>query len=229
MNTEIISRIKKLLKLTESTNENEAKAAMLRVQRLLMKHKLTMNEINNAESSNEEKGVVETSSDITYANSTWKSFLGKIISDNFNCCYFVSKDGRKKTVHFIGKEDDVEVCKATFRYAVQCADSKIKKLKYQRKKEKCSTKNIDMAYGMGFCRGLKSAFETQVQENKEKWSLVLCTPEDVMAAYNKLNLKTKKVKTKIDFSNAPIYNKGIKDGKSFNMRSKISEKDGFSA
>ena len=42
MDEKLIEKIKKLLALSESSNENEAKIAMLKAQELLAKHKLSI-------------------------------------------------------------------------------------------------------------------------------------------------------------------------------------------
>ena len=48
MDTKVIEKIQKLLALSESSNENEAHAAMLRAQALLAKHKLSLKEVKEA-------------------------------------------------------------------------------------------------------------------------------------------------------------------------------------
>lgn len=54
MDIKIVERIKKLLALSESSNEHEAQLAMLKAQELLVKHKLTIKEVKEFKVYNSE-------------------------------------------------------------------------------------------------------------------------------------------------------------------------------
>lgn len=49
---EVIIKIKKLLALSKSTNKNEAQNAMLKAQQLLIKHKISLQEVESYEEEN---------------------------------------------------------------------------------------------------------------------------------------------------------------------------------
>lgn len=104
MNIGIIEKIKKLLSLSESSNENEAKIAMLKAQELLMKHKLSMREVKEFKVYN--SAIKEKASSITFTKAKWKSKLAKLIADNFGCYhYFHSRYSHQ--IVFFGREEDI--------------------------------------------------------------------------------------------------------------------------
>lgn len=71
MNKEVIEKVKKLLALSKSSNEHEASTAMLQVQKLLVKYKLSMREIEEFEGK-QTVNVVEDLSDISTSTGRWK-------------------------------------------------------------------------------------------------------------------------------------------------------------
>ena len=71
MNKEVIEKIKKLLALSESSNEHESSTAMLQVQKLLVKHKLSMKEVEEY-GEKEPINVVNDMSDICMTTGKWK-------------------------------------------------------------------------------------------------------------------------------------------------------------
>ena len=227
--TEIMNKINKLLKLAKSSNENEAKAAMLRVQELLMKNKLTMAEVKNAP---EDSKVLESESCISYTKGRWKSYLATVIAENFNCCTFTRliRQGYNKVtkvIYFIGKEEDITVCNATIGYAVECITEEVKKLKKQYKKDGQSVAGLELDYASSFINGLKESFKEQVESNKDTWGLVVQTPEEVLKVYNAKNIKTSSLK--IRSYDDKVSSKGYNDGKNFNTSNKVRGTKGMTA
>ena len=107
--SDIKGKIRNLLALAESSNENEAKAALLKARELIAKHKLT-----EAELAEEEKQAVQdVRTDIT-CSKRYRSH---------------AKGHQTQTIGFIGLEDDVEVCTAIFKYAVDCIRSGVKSIR----------------------------------------------------------------------------------------------------
>lgn len=227
--TEIMKKINKLLKLAKSSNENEAKVAILRVQELLMKNKLTMSEVENAPEDNK---VLESASCISYTKGQWKSYLANVIAENFNCCTFtrLNRAGYNKVtkvIYFIGKEEDIKVCNATIEYAVKCITEEVRKLKRQYKKDGQSVAGLELDYASSFIRGLKESFKEQVESNSDTWGLVVQTPEDVLKVFNSKNIKTSTIKVR--GYNDKVSSKGYNDGKNFNASDKVHGRDAMTA
>lgn len=216
MENNIIIKIKKLLALSESSNEYEAKVAMLKAQELLAKHKLSLKEIEEHEDIN----VMEGKTNITFRQGKWKGKLADLIAENFGC-YHYYRTNRTHTIIFMGKdEEDVTVCKMMLEYAVDSINSVVNRLRYQYRKEGYSTKGLENDYALGFIEGLEYAFEEQKQENQE-WGLVLARDKEVVEAYEKKEF-IGSINTNTNFQGFnEAYFKGVEDGEKFSISDKI--------
>ncbi len=215
MEDTIILRIKKLLALSESSNEYEAKVAMLKAQELLVKHKISLKEIEEHKNIN----VTEGETNITFRQGKWKGKLADLIAENFGC-YHYYRTNRTHTIIFMGKDEDVTVCKMVLEYAVDSINSVVNRLRYQYRKEGYSTKGLENDYALGFIEGLEYAFEEQKQENQE-WGLVLARDKEVVEAYEKKEF-IGSINTNTNFRGFnEAYFKGVEDGEKFSISDKI--------
>jgi hypothetical protein len=111
----VIDKVKKLLALTDSPYADEAEAAMLKAQELLLKHGLSISDIQiNEEPAKEvvDEKVLAGRSKISW----WEKILSGIIGDNFRCVAYYRRN--EPNVYFIGLKEDVEVAKEVLSYAV---------------------------------------------------------------------------------------------------------------
>ena len=120
----IIQKIKKLLALASSDNENEAQAAMMKAQELLAKHKLTIRDVNDV---HEESKVIEKQTAVTFKKATWKGRLSSVIASNF-CCYNYYYTDKTHRVSFMGLPEDVETAVSVFEYAVEYITGRTRQL-----------------------------------------------------------------------------------------------------
>ncbi|RBP59308.1 uncharacterized protein DUF2786 [Alkalibaculum bacchi] len=223
MDINVVEKIKKLLALSESSNEYEAQVAMLKTQELLIKHKLTLREVKEFKSYNSD--IKEQTSKVTFTKAKWKSHLARLIADNFGCYFFFYTQGTH-TITFFGREEDAIVCNIVLEYAIDCINSVVKKLRYQAVRKGCSTKGIENDYALGFIEGLEDKFEKQKETNQE-WGLVLMKDSEVIQAYSE---KSKSfagtINTNTSFQgHMEIYKKGYEDGQKFSISDKLSEGD----
>ena len=81
--SDIKGKIRNLLALAESPNENEAKAALLKARELIAKHKLTETEL----AEEEKQAVRDVRTDITCSKrrDPWIVGLSAVIGENY-CC-----------------------------------------------------------------------------------------------------------------------------------------------
>lgn len=185
--TDIKGKIRHLLALAESPNENEARAALLKARELMAKHKLTESELGEAE----KQAVRNVLTDITFSKrrDPWICALSAIIGESY-CCqgYRNHTKGRQtQAIGFIGLEDDVEICMAVFKYAVGCIRAGIKAIE----KELAGyypwyIRQQRDSYGYGFVNGIQSALERQDEEQHSEWGLVLVMPKEVQEAAQSL-------------------------------------------
>lgn len=219
--------IKKLLSLAENnTDKHEVESAMLKVQELLVKHDLSMEEISGHEvDANANKDLVDKN--ITEYGRTvwWLKVLSHTIGENFRCHPYTSSRSGKSAIYMIGLEDDVDIANMVFNFAKERIESCAKQFiidlvdnhnesvrphQYITPRQ-CNPEKND--YIKGFLRGLKAKFKEQVDKNN--WGLVLTKDQLIVNYVNDMNFR-KGSSLKVNSSgNDYAYNKGFKEGKSF--------------
>lgn len=223
MTVDYKEKIKKLLALAESQNEHEAKAALLKARHLMAEHKLTEAELKDVE----KQEVKDIRTDITCSKrrNPWVVNLSAVIGENY-CCKSYRNHGygeQTQYIGFIGLEDDVEICVAVFKYAVDCALAEIKRLKKENSCY-CSSyvKKICDSYGYGFTNGVAKAFQKQQEENEQGWGLVLVIPKEVEEASQYLRHEEFRSRSQESIS-GEAYAKGFRQGKEFDPTKKLAE------
>lgn len=174
----IIDKIEKLLKLSSSSNENEARSAMMKAQELMAKYEIKREQLRDGEQ--EERPVVSFSS-VTFRDE-WVQMVSGVIADNFRCrCLSVSRPGSRGAfrVRFYGYEEDAEICINIFNYAVKVVRQRFATLRavYAHVNKEFG-KDEKMNYVLGFCHGLEKNFEEQKSQS-QSFALALVTPKAV--------------------------------------------------
>lgn len=221
---DIILKIQKLLALSKSSNENEAHNAMIMAQRLLIKYKLSIKDIDQYENQNIK--VNENRTGIKFRGKNWKSNLSRVVADNFGC-YLFYRTGRTHEICFYGKEEDVIICNIILEYAIKCINSNgdklIKKMKQDRRRK--HFEGIKNDYALGFVSGLDEKFKQQIKSNKE-WKLVLLKDQIVIDSYKNFSSGFIAVQTNINFNkNLLAFELGREDGKNFDISNKIGKEE----
>lgn len=210
----VLVKIKKLLALASSNNENEAQTAMLKAQEMLAKYKLTMEDVQRSKPM--QKNIKEKRTAITFKKATWKGRLASVIADNFCCYNYYCTQGTQQVV-FMGLSEDIEAAAAVFEYAVEYISGKVKQLrqKYYRLGE--SARGLENDYAQGFISGLSQKYQEQKQQNQE-WALVLVKPQAVIEAYQAKKFGKHSVNIGVKyFGDDYAYREGQYDGKNFVM------------
>ena len=213
---DIRDKIKKLLALGTSPNENEAKAAILKAKELMAKNKLSEADFEDQKNMEIVHLVCESAKWTTDSGRIWMVNLCKMLCDNYCCvsAWNCARGHRTFTLVISGLRDDVELCKSVIEYAVGFINSSIKVL--ERKYGRISdTKSIASSYANGFIVGMEMAFEEQKEEHQE-WGLVMVKPDEVRDYEESLGNRAVRSK-KADF-NPMAYMKGQNDGMQFNAQ-----------
>lgn len=187
---DIREKVKKLLTLAESPNENEAKSALLKARELMAKHKISNAELEELKS---QKVVeIETGVSFTTLTNAWVGDLSCIISEHYCCKSICARGKGEKTnrIIIIGLENDVDVCNRVFRYAYDFVVVEGKQITDRYKKIWIGSqiRKAKEAYGFGFCAGLYHAFNKQDAESQE-YALVLKTPKQVLDELKRQEIK----------------------------------------
>lgn len=217
---DVIYKIQRLLALSKSSNENEAQNAMMMAQRLLIKYKLSIKDVEQYKK--EFIKVDENRTGIKFRGSNWKSNLARIIADNFGC-YLFYRTGRTHEICFYGKEEDIIICNIMLEYAIKSintnGDKLIKKLKQDKRRKHFN--GIKNDYALGFVKGLDERFKEQLKSNEE-WALVLVKDQVVIDSYKEFSSDFEKVETQINFNKHLFaFKLGKEDGKNFDISNKI--------
>ena len=197
----VIDKIRKLLALATSSNENEAQSAMLMAQKLMAQHHIEMSQVEDAPIDHE---VIEEEADKKRHRTKWKRSLADLCASNFNCDIFYRGHGSYATI-FVGKKESIEICKTVYSAAVMFIDKEFAKYwnsegKWQdfhllgsnARIERPLSDSIIMkdSYARGFIRRLRERFEEQkVKAEKEGWGLVLVKDADVTAYMESMTFK----------------------------------------
>ena len=216
-------KIRKLLALAQSPEEAEAKAALLRARELMAQHKLTEADLEEAK----KQAVRDVKTDITCSKrrDPWIVGLSAVIGEHYCCKGYRSRyhGQQTQTIGFIGLEDDVEVCVAIFKYAVDCISAGVKKLKKELDgyypwyiKQQCDS------YGFGFAEGIETALQGQDEEKRGEWGLVLVMPQGVQEASQRLGKEDFKARTE-DTIDPRAYAQGYAEGKEFDPAHRLGE------
>lgn len=222
-------RIRKLLALAKSPEENEAKAALLKARALMAKHKLTEAEFAEVQTRTVKKCV--TSATFSMRRCPWINDLALIIGESYCCQAYLQhlKGKRTYTVGFVGLEDDIEICLPIFRYALDCVMSKNKRTRKEWEGYPARYVNSRCdGYGYGFVSGLRKAFDQQKAEHSTEWGLVLATPKEVTDAikgFGQIDLRSQS-SGQIDYRE---YQTGFADGRKFDPTKRIGKIDGSEA
>lgn len=221
-------KVAALLALATSPNENEAEAALLKARELMAKYKLRPEEVMEKKSEK----VVRERINVTCTSMTdsWAVSLASIIAGRHCCKAFRWHGYKSKTTYigFVGFEDDFAVCKRIFLYAYECVQSRCRQIRARNQRAGCSGKELrEMcnAYGMGFCRGLKAAYDEQDEEHQE-WGLVLKVPQAVEDSMKDMGKPKAYGKVRVDGWRQQYAAAGFAEGKAFDPAHRLSHKAG---
>jgi len=120
---DLLQKVKKLFNLSNgTTNEGEAQAAILAAQRLMAKHRITLEDLKLDETFDDEEiqhESIEKSGRIQH----WKSQLIHILADNFRCKLWIrrylSTIPPQTCAMVTGRVSDIETLREVYRHAVK--------------------------------------------------------------------------------------------------------------
>jgi hypothetical protein len=110
VDTAVLSKVKKLLALSTSSNPNEAALAAAKAQELLMQHNLTMSQVETHGESKYGEALVQTGSRV------WRRMLLTVIARN-NFCEVIYDSAIAQAI-LIGEAHNQEVVAYLYRYLV---------------------------------------------------------------------------------------------------------------
>lgn len=107
----VIEKVRKLLALSNSSNEHEAALAAAHAQRLLAEHNLAMSELDVRE-----EGAGEVELRVARTVPKWLSSLFATVANGFDCFPIVTTTASHSRLRFIGVGEDPAVASCTLQF-----------------------------------------------------------------------------------------------------------------
>ena len=200
-----IQKINKLLALSKSDNEQEAKLALLNATKLMSQYQITQSDLD--------RGMIVEGNKIILARPLQKCerFIISFCISTSHCKAIIF--GNKREIQFIGRELNISVAQLMFDYIKSFIRKEGNKLNFKRTIHWNS-------YTLGFIQALmfKQQEEMKTWSEPDKNALVLIQNEDELEAENYINkMNVREERNKSIRTNNRLVNMGVQAGMSFNL------------
>lgn len=221
---EALEKVRKLLALSKSNNENEAAIAAQKAKSILLKYDLSMTDIEITEEKVIDH-IIETNSKVFHE---WKAVLSQDVAKYMYCDSYYSRhriDG--VTITFIGTKVDTTVAEYTFRYLVREIESLSEKKRQELPKfyKSGHVRRYLNSYRVGLVMGLSNLLKRQ-----EKTETKTSSERDLMIIDNKKlkvqeEMKRRKIRLVASNSNVNLgaFLEGKTDSSNINLRKGIEK------
>ncbi|WFA76050.1 DUF2786 domain-containing protein [Streptococcus suis] len=217
MESKIIEKVQNLLELAyDAPNDEEGQTALLMAQKLMVKHNLSIGDIN---SSRKNDNISEKVGHWEYRMVWWKEELAGILGKNFRCQTIRRRlpDEGVTQIIFFGYDMDAELCTKVYEGAILYLNYRLKRLFPT--VTKARWKDYKKSYLLGFLDGLDQRFKDQAYSS-EKFALTVQVPTEVLEEYRlrmgDLKIKTVTVQVEMD---SEAYVTGLEHAKETKLMS----------
>ena len=211
----IENKIAKLLALAESNNPNEANAALLKAQELMLKHNISMDYLGH-----EEKIVTER---LNMTPNKQYVRMALLISSNFRTKTWFGRDH----ISFIGYQDDVMASRYCLEFLIKKSTGCFSRYIYEHGNDANRCRYRGMPRTMyrhwmeGFICGLAVSFEKR--RGEPGYELMLVTPSEVLREFEKIELYSRHLGV-IKLVRDELFDAGYVEGKDALDKRSIPEK-----
>lgn len=182
-----IEIINKLLRLSNSSNEHEAKLALEKAYTLMLKYDISKDDVG--ESTDE---VVEYKTSIYYTEykNNYICTLSNNIAKFYKCVSYATHVNKSKkwTVVLMGNKDDCKIAESVILFIKSHVDEWFKGYKRENR-EKYTSKYLQATrnnYGEGFTRAIIELLEDKRKFAQQEWGLVVAIPKEAVDYQNTL-------------------------------------------
>lgn len=224
VNDKILEKIRNLLALAEDgANDEESQTALLMAQKLMLKYKISQNDLNEGG----EMKIVVKSLSVYKRIYWWEREMAGIIAENFRVMLYLQnsrlphQNSLQRKIVFMGYPEDVELAYEMYHFAIDAM--KHYASLHLRKKSKYSSEtksDLRKSYYQGFMDGLKDKFEKQREDlvaEDNAYALMIQTPSDVVDKFKTEIKGTVKFKQQVLSKDNLAYSDGYDQGKSMTM------------
>jgi len=168
----VIERVRKLLALSNSSNEHEAALAAAHAQRLLAEHNLAISELEMRE-----EGAGEAELYVAKTVPKWLSSLFAVVANAFDCMAILATTVNAGRLRFIGVGEDPAVAACTMQFLMQELRRLASRyLKQQERGQTCLPRQSAAGYATptcwAVCRGYSRPWRSRRQRPRllpERW------------------------------------------------------------
>lgn len=164
MNSEVLDKIKKLLRLGQSSNPHEAALAIERAFEIASRHNIELASIDLDE---EERRIVHEYHRVGCRLSLDRKLILGIVLNYFNVGVVMCH--ARESVCFIGRPSDIEIAKYVFEFLVGACRDGLRR--YQREQSRKLSRSKRENYIAGYVYGVRSQLreakqQLQIEESK---------------------------------------------------------------
>lgn len=220
----ILRKIKKMFALAGSSNENEARTAMVMANNLLLKHNISM-----AELENKKDYVHKFVGEVLSRTPVEFNIISTILSDYFfvltiwTFSYNAHLDKKGNRLEICGSPENVEIAEYVYFYLINQMESLWQKykldnnIKYQKYKK---------SFILGVLMGFKEKLQLDRTDSQER-GLVWQGDPELNSFYHQLHPKIRSVSGGGHNVYEEASNEGFSKGKNLNLHLGIKHKGGF--
>lgn len=214
-----IEIINKLLRLSNSSNEHEAKLALEKAYILMLKYDISKDDVGEPAGE-----VIKYKTSIYYTayKNNYLCTLACNIAEFYRCvsCTSITNKSQKRLIVLMGTKDDCKIVESVILFIKSHVDKWFKEYKRENR-DKYTSKYLQATrnnYGEGFTKGVIELLEKKREFVKEEWGLVVTTPQEAIDYIETLDKEFFKTDT---FDTNGLV-EGYLDGKSTQLEKHIT-------
>ncbi len=228
---DVLAKIQKLLALTGSPNEHEAKLALVKAQSLMVEHNISLDQVESFSAEDGgfiEEGVFYNKTQTLPYEVEWvmsvvqNYFFVKVIRQSSFSDEF-TKVRRKRNINvlFFGAPENIAIAKHVFYYLCRIYRELWLDYKEINEAQRSAAKSFYAGLSAGFSQKLKEERKAHDPSTKNALVLIYKKLDDALADfYDNLNLKQMKMNAGKDND---AYEEGCEQGKKINLHSPIPQ------
>lgn len=207
-NEKIIKKIKDLLSLSKSSNENEAKLAANLASKLITQYNISQESLDEKQSC-----IIDTTPIYsTKRKTTWKVTLLSSLASNFSCCIinYISLQDKVSNFCLIGRRSDIDLVKEMYNNTVAIIDKMADTYCVNQQG------NYRSSYKMGFTSGIIEQItfgKNEVLKDAGSSAITLLDSRLNESVSYMNNMFPKLKSQKLDFETTKINAEAFKKGK----------------
>jgi hypothetical protein len=220
----VLRKIKKMFALAGSSNENEARTAMVMANNLLLKHNISIADVENKKDY-----VHKYVGEVLSRTPGEYNFISNILSDYFFVLtiwmfsYDAKNDRKGSRLELSGSPENVEIAEYVYHYLI----NQIENLWQNYKRENnIGHQKFRKSFIMGVLMGFKEKLQLDRATSKERGLIWLGDPE-LNNYYHHLHPRIKTVSTGGHNVYEDAKNEGYSKGKNLNLHLGLKNNGGF--